>query len=178
MELMISITYGKALFDAAQERDKIETIREEIHSIDEILKNEPEYFEMLCNPAMTVIDKKAMIRNVFSGKVSSEVFSFLNILVEKRRIFYYSRIVKEYEKLYERHMGVSDGIIYSAVPLSICQIKNFEMQVGKLLQKRVELVNEVKPEILGGVRILVEGKMVDASLLTSLQNLKKRLENN
>ncbi len=38
MELMIAMTYGRALFDAAVELDKIDEIKEEIDQIDGILK--------------------------------------------------------------------------------------------------------------------------------------------
>ena len=96
MELMIAMTYGRALFDAAVELDKIDEIKEEIDQIDGILKKEQDYVSLLCNPSIPVIKKKAMIRNVFKGRVSKEVLSFLYILIDKDRMFHYHRIVKEY----------------------------------------------------------------------------------
>ena len=36
MELIIAMTYGRALFDAAKDLDKIDEIKEEIDQIDKI----------------------------------------------------------------------------------------------------------------------------------------------
>ena len=91
---------------------------------------------MLCNPAIPVIKKKAMIRNVFKGRVSKEVLSFLYILIDKDRMFHYHRIVKEYLKLMDEYRGEAYGKIYSAVPLSPEQLVKFEAEAGSFSGKR------------------------------------------
>ena len=42
-ELTVEITYGKALFEAASELDKVNLILEELKSIDEIFKQESDF---------------------------------------------------------------------------------------------------------------------------------------
>ena len=176
MELVIAMTYGKALFDAATELDKIEEIKEEITQIDEILKKEQEYAGLLSNPAIPVARKKSMVRNVFEGRISEEVLSFLYILIDRYRMFHYHKIVKEYLKLYDQYKGEAFGKIYSAVPLSKQQLDKFEEEAAKLLRQKVILVNKIDPDILGGVKLMVGGKLIDATLRTSLADLNDKLK--
>lgn len=176
MELIIAMTYGKALFDAAVELDKIDEIKEEIDQIDGILKKEKDYVSLLCNPAIPVVKKKAMIRNVFKGRVSEEVLSFLYILIDKDRMFHYHRIVKEYLKLMDEYRGEAYGKIYSTVPLSQEQLEKFETEAGKLLREKVKLRNKIDKSLLGGVKLLIDGKLIDASLRASLNDLDYKLK--
>lgn len=176
MELIVAMTYGRALFDAAVELDKIDEIKEEIDQIDQILKKEQEFVGLLCNPAIPVIRKKGMIQNVFEGRVCTEVLSFLYILVDKGRMFHYHRIVKEYLRLMDEYRGQAYGKIYSVVPLSEAQIAQFEHETEKLLQEKIKLRNKIDRDLLGGVKIMVDGKLIDASLRAELKALEHKLK--
>lgn len=176
MELIIAMTYGKALFDAARELDKIDEIKEEIDQIDHILKHEKEFVELLCTPAIPAVKKKSMIRDVFAGRVCGEVLSFLYILIDKGRMYHYHRIVKEYLRLMDEYRGEAYGKIYSAVPLSSEQIERFEGEAGRLLREKVKLRNKVDQSLLGGVKLMVDGKVIDASLRARLDDLRHKLK--
>lgn len=176
MELMTAMVYGKALFDAAVELDKIDEIREEIDAIDVILKREPDFIGLLCSPAIPAAKKKNMIRSVFEGRVCREVLSFLFILIDKGRMNHYHRIVRDYLKRMDSYRGQAYGKIYSAAPLSEEQIRKFEEETGALLREKVQLKNKVDSNLLGGVRIMVDGKLIDASLRTQLKNLEDKVK--
>lgn len=143
MELIIAMTYGRALFDAAKDLDKIDEIKEEIDQIDKILKHQPQFMELLCTPAIPAVKKKGIIRNVFEGRVCDEVLSFMYILVDKSRFYHYHWIVKEYLRLMDEYRGEAYGKVYSAAPLSAEQIEKLEDEAGKLLHEKVKLKNKV-----------------------------------
>lgn len=175
MELIVAMTYGRAVFDAAKELNKVDEIREELEAIDGILKKEPDYVSLLASPAIPMAEKKAMVRNVFEGRVSREVLSLLYILVDKDRMGHYHRIVKEFLKLMDRDRGQAYGKIYSAVPLTAEQVAEFEVQTGKLLREKIQLRNKVDKNLLGGIKILVDGKIIDASLRAGLNEIRQNL---
>lgn len=176
MELMTAMVYGKALFDAAVELDKIDEIREEIDTIDIILKREPEFVSLLCSPAIPAAKKKNMLRSVFEGKVCQEVLSFLFILIGKGRMTHYHRIVRDYLKRMDTYREQAYGKIYSARPLSEAQLTKFEEETGALLREKVQLKNKVDPSLLGGVKIMVDGKLIDASLRSQLKALEDKMK--
>ena len=100
----------------------------------------------------------------------------LFVLVDKGRFQYYHNIVKEYKRLVDVHKGEGKGKVYSAVPLSEEQMKRFEEQASKLLQEKIRLKNVVDESLIGGVKLLVDGKIIDASLRGKLDRLSKEIE--
>ena len=104
-----------------------------------------------------------MLKEIFEGKICQELMNFLYILVDKRRANRLEGIMKVYSELYEREEGVSYGVIYSVTPLSPQQLEEIEEQTSKLLRFKVRLENELDPKLIAGFKIMVEGKIIDAS---------------
>ena len=73
-------------------------------------------------------------------------------------------------------MKTGQDIIYSAQPLTKEQIERFEEQVSRLFEDEIKLTNKVNPDILGGVILFVKGKIIDASLSSSLKELETRIK--
>lgn len=176
MELVVAMTYGVALFDAAKELDKLKVIEEEITEIDQILKKEETFASLLQNPAVPLAKKKQMIRNVFEGKVQQEVLSLLYILTDRGRMSYYHHIVKEYLRLYDAERGDAYGKVYSAVPLTEEQMEKIARETGDLLKKKILLKNEIDSSLIGGIKVAVDGKLIDASFSSQLKNLQNRVQ--
>jgi len=175
-ELTVEMTYGKALFYAAQEAGKTDLILEEATQIAELFQKEKEFFELFCTPTISAAKKKQVIKNVFEGRVTTELLHLLYILVDKGRGRQFSHIVQQYRLLIHQNMGFSIGTIFSVEPLSADQLAKFEEQTGKLLQKRVKLENHTDRTLIGGVRIFIGGKVIDASIKKRLTDLKETLQ--
>ena len=79
-------------------------------------------------------------------------------------------------KLMDEYRGEAYGKIYSAVPLSPEQLVKFEAEAGKLLREKVKLRNKIDRSLLGGVKVLVDGKLIDASLRACLNDLDYKLK--
>jgi ATP synthase F1 delta subunit len=174
-ELTVDMTYGKALFEAAADVNKTDLILEEALGLLDVFKQEPEFFEFIRTPVISATEKKQTITKIFSGRISAELLNFLFILIDKRRVGEFKNIVKRYQQLMDESKGFSIGTIYSVNPLSGEQLATFEEKTGKLVRKNVRLENRTDPAILGGVRIFIEGKVVDASVRKRLDDLSESL---
>ena len=175
-ELTVEITYGKALFEAARDMNKVDQILEELKAISVIFKQEPDFYEFFITPVLSGPEKKKVIEKIFAGRISDEMHNFLRVLIDKRRPASYSRIAREYGKLVDESLGLSVGTVVSAIPLSDEQLNSFAEKTGKLLRKNIKLSNKVDPSILGGVKIFIEGKVIDASIRKQLQDLEGRIK--
>jgi F-type H+-transporting ATPase subunit delta len=170
-ELTIEMTYGSALYQAAQELGKEKQILEEAMALMEVLKESPDMQALLNNPTISPKEKKVVVQKVFEGRICDELLNLLYVLLDKRRARNFSNIIKTYKKLIDKEQGVSYGKVFSVQPLSAARLKEFEEETSKLLRSRVSLENETDQSLIGGVKIFVEGKVLDASLRTRLQNL-------
>ncbi|MDD7718155.1 MAG: ATP synthase F1 subunit delta [Eubacteriaceae bacterium] len=171
MELTVSRVYGQALYDAAVEMEKVDEIQQETEQIHIIFQREKEFYEILTDPSLSVARKKELIKNVFEGRVSKETESFLYILVDKGRLHNYGDILKEFDKLKNEAEGFGEGVIYSARLLNEEQLQKLEAETGKLLGKKIRLKNLIDESLIGGVKIITEGKIIDASIRNRLDRL-------
>jgi len=171
----VNDVYGTALYEASSELWKTSEFRGALSDIDNVFKEFPEFFQLLKTPAMPASQRKESAQNVMGGKIPDEILNFIYILIDKRRIGQFKGIVKIFEKKVDQAEGITKGRIVSASPLTEKQIKSFEEQTSKLMKLNVTLMPETDKTIIGGVRVYVEGKLIDASIRKKLDDLKEQL---
>ena len=177
-ELSVATTYANALYDVASEVGKADRIAEEFEEIAELIQKERELYLLVSSPAVPVCDKQEVIEKLFTGKVSEELVNFLCVVVSKRRGTQLCNMAKQYRKIVNQHEGFATGTIISAIPLTEKQIENFEKQTSALIKENVRLVNEVDGKLIGGVKIYINGKLIDASISTELKNMREAMKSN
>lgn len=170
-ELAVDLTYGTALAGAARDTDKEAQILEEGMQLVDILQEEPDFRKFISYPGIPAEEKKDVIRNVFEGKICSELLNFLFVLIDKRRAERFEGIMKVYKHLLEEEEGVTYGTVISVEGLDEEQIAEIEDETSKLLQTKVRLTNETDAGIMAGVKILIDGRIIDASYKTRLDEI-------
>ena len=174
-ELAVDLTYGTALVEAAREVGKENQILEEAQAVVQLIEDEPDLHQFINYPGVSADEKKEVLKNIFEGRICEELLNFLYILVDKRRTMNFGRIVKVYKSLIEKEEGVSYGTVYSVVKLSDERMAELEEQTSKLLQMNVKLDNEIDPTLLAGFKVLVEGKIIDASYRKKFDELASQM---
>ena len=174
-ELTVDLTYGSALYQAAVETNKKDLILDEAFQVQDVFENNPDFFEFLNFPGISAIEKKDVLKNVFEGKICQELLNLLYVLTDKGRTARYSKIIKAYKDMVDREEGITYGTVYSVEPLKEAQISKLEEQLTALLQEKTKLKNELDPKLIGGFKILVDGRILDASIRKRLQDLGSKL---
>lgn len=175
-ELTVDLTYGKALFEAATDTNKVEEILQEAREMKEIFRREPTFFAFINSPVISAAEKRRVIENVFHEKISQELINLLYVMIDKGRTKHFYKIVERYEKLIDDSKGYTLGQIFTVNPILPEQLQKFEEEAGKLLQKKVKLENKIDKKIIGGVRIFVDGKVIDATIKKRLLDLSESLK--
>jgi ATP synthase F1 delta subunit len=174
-ELTVDLTYGSALYQAAVETNKKDLILDEAFQVQDVFENNPDFFEFFDFPGISAIEKKDVLKNVFEGKICQELLNLLYVLTDKGRTARYSKIIKAYKDMVDREEGITYGTVYSVEPLKEAQISKLEEQLSALLQEKTKLKNELDPKLIGGFKILVDGRILDASIRKRLQDLGSKL---
>ena len=170
-ELTVDMTYGGALYSAAREMEKVEAIEEEAFAVLDVFKDNADFFKLLNYPGLSGEEKKDLVKNVFGGRISKELENFLCILIDNHRIGRYEQIVKEYRKTKNREEGIAFGTVYSVEPLEQERIDKLQADVSGLLGETVRLENETDKTLIGGVKVLIDGKIIDATLRGRLESI-------
>lgn len=174
-ELTVDRAYGSALFQAAAETGKKDLILDEACQVLGVFEQEPDLYTIVNYPAISIREKKEILKNVFEGRICQEVLNLLYVLVDKGRTRHFSKIIKVYREMINQEEGYSYGDIYSVEPLKPTQITKFEEQTSTLLQKQIRLENQLDPKLIGGIRIQVDGRIIDASIRKRFEDLGSKL---
>lgn len=178
MARLISKRYAIALFELAKENNKVDLFNEEILGIYDFIKNDKEFLEVLNHPRISSNEKFAIFENAFKNKISDEILGLISVIINKNREQELLEILEIFLNLVKDFKGITTAYVYSAVKLTDEQLKNINQKLNEKLNKQVIIETYENPELIGGVLINVDGKVIDNSIKKSLEDIKKSLINN
>ena len=75
MAKLVSKTYGEALYEVAMESgvDRAVSLMEEIRCVEQILKENPQFDELMKHPGVPKQDKLQVMEKAFRGRASDEL---------------------------------------------------------------------------------------------------------
>lgn len=174
-ELTIDMTYAEALFQAACEENIEKKVLEDAQDLMKIIKDNPDLGAFIKSPAIAAAEKKEVLCSIFEANIAQELMNFICILIDKGRIMHLDRMVRAYEQLYNSKDGAVTGVIYSVEPLSEDRIKRFQEETSKLIGENILLENMIDKSLIGGVKIMVDGRVIDASIKSRFDKLASEI---
>ncbi|WP_027338772.1 ATP synthase F1 subunit delta [Halonatronum saccharophilum] len=168
--------YAQALFDLAKQEGKLEGYLGQLEFINDLIKSNEEFNNLLRNPKLTNGNKKELLLNVFEGKLSNNLINLINLLIDKGREDLLSSIYFGYKRLLDVELGRLEVEVTSAVELSSEDKDKLKDKLEELTSKDVVLSLKVKEELLGGLMLKVGNKVIDGSILNSLERLENKLK--
>lgn len=109
------------------------------------------------------------------GSLHPVTQKFVRLLFDRRRQEVLRGIGAAFHRRVLIARGELEGSLESARPLPEAEVDAVAKKVGAMLGKGVRLRATVKPELVGGVRVLVGSRMLDASVQGRLAGLRQRM---
>ncbi len=169
----IAIPYAKALFDLAIERNELEPVMKDMAVIASVCSTSNDFLLMLRSPIIHPDKKRKIIQEVLKGAISEITFTFLTIIIRKRREKYLPDIAQAFVDLYKEHKGILVTHVRTAVPVT----PEIRQQIINVMKNytglQIELEEEVRKDMIGGFILNWKGKQYDASVLNQINKLRK-----
>jgi F-type H+-transporting ATPase subunit delta len=170
----IAQVYSRALFEAAEEQDKLDEVREQVGQFADALNETQELSVFFFSPYFSTEEKKEGLGKVLDG-ADDVVRNFLELLIEKHRVPAIHRIRREFESLWEEANKLLPVEVTSAIELDEGTVKQIGDRIGERTGRRVQLESKVDPDILGGIVVRVGDRILDASIANRLESLRKQV---
>lgn len=167
--------YSIALYELAEEENKFAEYREEVKSLIDVWSENPQLNEFLSNQLVSKEDKKAFLKDVFKGKVNDYVLYFMNIIIDKGRAAYLEDILKDFDALGNEKLNIKQGILYTPSDLTKAEVKLIEESISKRLNETVILKVVKDYSLIAGIKVIVNDKIFDNSIIYKLTELKNTL---
>jgi len=164
--------YAEALFAAGEDKGKINELQEQLAQFADAVDADRELQVFLFSPYLSSNDKVDGLRRAVTG-AEPEFANFLELLVEKGRMPEVFRIRREYDELWKKANRRLDVTVTSAIELDPGVVGKIGEEVERQTGEKVELSSEVDDGILGGIVLRVGNMVLDASIRTRLEKLRK-----
>ena len=166
--------YARALFDAANDRDRLAGVRADLADFVAAVEQVPELRALLRDPVLDPKEKAAALDSILGG-IDELVRNFLLLVAEKNRTAQIEEIAREFDRLVaaeERRLEVE---LTTAFELSDKEAKSIVAQIEKASGRQVDATRSVDPDLIGGLILQAGSMRVDASVRGRLNRLRHDL---
>jgi F-type H+-transporting ATPase subunit delta len=170
----IAQVYARSLFEVAQERGILDTIRDQLNQFAAVLDDNREVQVFFFSPYFSTEEKKAGLKRAVTD-AEPTFDNFLQALIERHRMPALFRIRTNFERLWDKENKLLPVQVTSAIELDAELVKSIGDRISSQTGNEIQLSATVDPEIIGGIVLRVGNFILDASIRNSLNQLRKQV---
>lgn len=176
--LRVARVYAEAVFNAAVKADKVDAVWEQfVALVGRPLRRTESATDPIVGLVVAVPRKRRadIIRKALAGRVDDLFLNFVLVLNAHNRLAIIRPVASVYRELMDRRARKVRVQVTSAVPLT----DDERRELGEMARKRFDLsptlVETVDPSVLGGLRVQVGDRVIDATVRSRLDALRDQL---
>ena len=170
--------YAKSLIELSIERDQLMDCYNDLVLVNKVCSENNDFILMLNSPIIGTDKKLAIIKTIFTNKLSKLTLLFIEIITKKKRESLLSSIAKSFIELYKTHNKIISASVITSVPLDESLREKIILFVQKNTNFEVELEEKINKEIIGGSIVNIGDFQLDNSVKAQLKNLKNSYNKN
>ena len=167
--------YAESLFRLASAEEVAERVEEELHEVERLYKDNPEMKEFINNPRVKAEGKKDALVELLGDKLSRITLNHMHLLIDQERGRMLPKVAEEYYRLAGEARAKVTAEVVTAVPISDGIRDQLGATLKKLTKKDVYMRTRVDESILGGAVVRVGDKVLDGSVRSKLNQLRKQM---
>lgn len=173
MASLIATEYSEALFELATEAQKVREYKNQLIEMNQVISENSDLKQVLYSPKINKEDKKSILKQIFS--YDTMVMNFVQLLVDRNHISAISAIKDAFVSAANTYLNIEVVKVTSATELQETELKELKDLLEKKLNKEVEIVSEVVPENIAGIRIKVKDVVYDNTVASKLDKMKQEI---
>ena len=177
-ETRIAIRYAKALFELSIEQNNLEQTNLDMMLVNDVCNENRDFRLMLSSPIIKSDKKQGVMKSLFETKLGKLSLAFLNIITSKRRENFIEQISSHFLVLYKENKGILSVTLTTATGADENIRNKVKTMVGGFAHKEIELVEEIKKEIIGGFVLKFGQYQFDDSIRNKIMKLKREFNIN
>lgn len=165
--------YAQAIFEIALGKNELEKWQPDLKRIAE-LAQDSEVMALLENPKVP-FELKTRLAQEKLGGVSQLALNLACLLILKGHLRSAPVITNDYQYLLDDYNEIRHAEVTTAVPLDDINIKKIASNLEATIGKKLSLSLNVDPDILGGFIARIDDSLIDCSIRSELEQLRKGL---
>lgn len=167
--------YTKAIMKLATSAEMLDKFNSDLLSIEAVLEKSPDLKDFLEHPVISKEDKKDIIKTIFSEDLDLHIVSLLKLLIDNNRAYAISTIISCFKESLDKKRNIITTQVTSAIEIDEDRQGKLVEKLERILEKKVKLQFEIDESIIAGLVVQVDDKIIDGSIRTKLDNMKRQL---
>ena len=163
----IARPYAEAVYKLAREKSTLTGWSDALANLDAVV-SDTRVQAIIGDPNISAQQLEALvlgvIDNKFEASVANEARTFIQVLVQNGRLELTPHIRGVYENLKREHEGTLEAKVISALPIGDEQVKALVATLEAKFKRKITAKVEIDPQLIGGVKIVVGDKVIDATV--------------
>ncbi len=166
--------YAGALFEAAQDEGRVDSVAADMAALAEALDAVPELAAFLANPQVELTAKADVLHEICAG-ADELVRNFVRLVVEKGRAGELAEMSAELEAIVARAQNRLALELTTAYELSDAEAAAIVDRIERASGRKVEATRSVDESLVGGIVLQVGSFRADGSVRGRLERLRHEL---
>ena len=126
--------------------------------------------------AAQVVDVLMSIAKTPSGaSPGTAAKNLVATVIDNGRLAALPEIARQFQALIDAQSGTSQATVESAFPMDAAQLAEVKAAMERRFLRNLDLHVVVKPELIGGIRVIVGDEVLDTSIRARLEQMKAAL---
>jgi F-type H+-transporting ATPase subunit delta len=116
-----------------------------------------------------------LITGLLKSELPASAQNFLRTVIDNGRINALPEIADQFRALKNAQLGSFDAVVYSAFDIDAASLADLSGTLEKRFARKLNLIVELQPDLIGGIRVVVGDEVLDTSIKARLQQMKVAL---
>jgi F-type H+-transporting ATPase subunit delta len=170
----IAQVYARSLFDVAMEHDELDEIHEQLGEFADAVDQNRELQVFFFSPYFSSEEKKDGIDKIVDGG-NERFVNFLKLIAERHRMPAIFRMRRVFDGMWKEEHKLLEVRITSAIELDDDLIQTIGKRIEDQTGRQIDLDANVDPDLIGGLVLRVGNKVLDSSVRSRLERLRKEV---
>lgn len=159
---------------AAERYGVLDTVSEELFRFERLVDAHSGLQQALADPSASVDRRAGLVKQLLDGKACRESMVLVRRAVENAQRQSVSRSLKEFAELAAERQQRGIARVESAIPLTDIQIERMRAALTRMYGREMQVNVDVVPEVMGGIKVHVGDEVIDATVLSRLNDAHRR----
>ncbi len=159
----IARPYAEAVYKLACENNALAQWSDALANLDAVV-GDARVQAIISDPNVSAHQLDGFVLSVIGDKLDDVARNFILVLVQNGRLELTPYIRGVYESLKREHEGTLEANVISALPISDEQVKTLVAALEAKFKRKITAKVEIDPQLIGGVKIVVGDKVIDATV--------------
>ncbi len=169
----VALSYAQALLELAG--DAAPRLRQELALLAQAIAESPVLRRFMENPTLDTQARLEALERALRPRVDPLLWNFLGVLNRKGRLGLLPQIAAAFDELVRQSRGEVQVRLTVAHELDEARLQQIAEKLGAAWKRTAMVSQRVDPAIVGGLVARVGDQLIDASVLTQLQALKRQM---